>query len=296
MTKSALLIAIAAMAIFTVPATAQEEKPKSPVKSVKIAETSAPVAIEKNVNFEAIVKEAAAAPVQRNPGEMMLTDIEGRQLNVELLAANGDMLRIKRVDDAKEFEIQMAQLDEISHDRVKNWIERNPEMTNFSIAFEVGKRLAEADEFESAGRSLKTSQWVYDITMTNQTRNLLSGAEVEYRIIYDDEVAFSRTSAMPGKGGKQQDGENVELPDMSFNERAEFTTPRVELHTYNYAPTRGQREFEKDKLIGIWIRVTKRGQILDEYQSNVAVMRDLSWDGEEETGIVIRDSFKEEFE
>ncbi len=83
---------------------------------------------------------------------------------------------------------------------------------------------------------------------------------------------------------------------MSFNERAEFTTPRVELHTYNYAPTRGQREFEKDKLIGIWIRVTKRGQVLDEYQSNVAVMRDLSWDGEEETGIVIRDSFKEEFE
>ncbi len=237
----------------------------------------------------------AVASTARRPGEMTLTDTSGRKLDVEVLGANGDTLRIRRMTDEREFEIQMTQLDSLSSIRVQKWIDRTPAMTKFSIQFEVEKRLAESDDFSTAGRTLKTSQWVYDVKLTNLTRNVLNDAIVEYRIVYDDAVAFSRTSAMPGKGAKQQEGQEVALPEMGFNERAEFTTPKLKLETYEYAPSRGEKEYERDKLIGIWIRVTKRGQILDEFKSNLAAMQAISWDSEDDEEIIITDSFKDKF-
>ncbi|NNE90903.1 MAG: hypothetical protein HKN23_04590 [Verrucomicrobiales bacterium] len=239
---------------------------------------------------------ATFAPATQDPDEMTLVDLQGRSLDARLISANGEVVKIQRLSDDLEFELRLDQLDEVSARRVTNWIERDPDAADYSMKFEVEKRLSESDSFEAGGRSLKTNQWVYDVKLTNVTRNELKGAMLEYRIIFDDKVAFTRTSAFPGKGPKQQEGEEVALPEMGFNDRAEFTTPSVQLHTYEYSPTRGQKDFERDKLLGIWIRITKRGEVIDEFRSNEAVLGDLAWDAEEELEIEVVDSFKKNFE
>ena len=69
----------------------------------------------------------------------------------------------------------------------------------------------------------------------------------------------------------------------------------METDTYEYKPARGDREYLKDEIKGIWIRVIRHDEIIAEYKSNEAAMSNLSWDNEEEVEIKITNRFKESF-
>ena len=224
-----------------------------------------------------------------------LYDEEDRGLDVQLLSLVGEYISIRRASDGKVFDLPLAKLNDASRDYVYKWVEATPQAVDYSLGIEVTKRMDLDDKYETAGRTLKTSKVRYDVVVTNRTRNPLSGAIVEYRIIYDDDVSFLRSTAYPGKG-EQWDGEAADLPDMDFNGRVEFTTPAVEIDSYEYKPSRGEREYRKDKIVGIWVRLIKQGVILSEYKSNEQAMGSLVWDGEDEEGIVFKDTFKESFE
>ncbi|MCB1093238.1 MAG: hypothetical protein KDL87_16985, partial [Verrucomicrobiae bacterium] len=215
---------------------------------------------------------------------------DGRFLDAQLLSITGNVVTVKRLSDEKQFEVSLENLDEVSTRRVELWMERDPNAIDFSIDITAKKRQAESDSFETLGRVLKTSRWVYDVVITNQSRNELRDAEVEYRIIYDDEVEFVKSSVYPGKGENQQDGQAVPLPPMAFNGRAEFSTPAVDMHTYEYVPLRGEKEYFRDQIVGIWVRVSRQGKVIAEFQSNAASMHNLAWDGEDEIDIVVKDS------
>ena len=59
-------------------------------------------------------------------------------------------------------------------------------------------------------------------------------------------------------------------------------------------PTKGEREFHKDTVKGIWVRITRRGEVIAEYQSNEAAMGSLSWDNESHDEIKFRRTFGDE--
>jgi hypothetical protein len=60
-------------------------------------------------------------------------------------------------------------------------------------------------------------------------------------------------------------------------------------------PQRGEREFSRDSVKGLWLRVTKNGEILFEYQSHPGAMASLSWDNEEKTEIRVTNRFRDQF-
>ena len=218
----------------------------------------------------------------------------GALLEAQLVSATGDVITVERAADKKQFQVPLDKFHDLSQRYIKLWLERDVEAIDYSISFVARKRMLDDSEYETAGRKLTTTKWVYDIELNNRTRNELEGAAIEFRIFYDDEVKLQRTSAYPG-GGIEQDGESVALPEMGFNARAEFTTPPVQLETYRYDPTRGEREYRKDHLVGIWLRVVKGEDVIAEYKSNETVMKDFVWDGEEATEIKVTDSFGDEF-
>lgn len=186
--------------------------------------------------------------------------------------------------------------DSETEQMIRHWIEVDPEAVDYSLELRASREMVDSSEFEIAGRYFKKVEWTYHVTLANQTRNELNDAQIEYRIVFDDNVAITRTTAMPGKGKNQQDGQAVDLPGMQFNDEIEFKTPVIETETYEYKPTRGDRDFLRDEVKGIWIRVVRHGEVIAEYKSNQAAMGDLSWDNEDEIEITITNRFRDSFE
>ena len=226
---------------------------------------------------------------------MTLRSVAGQELEAKLISATGENVTIERVGDGRQFVVPIANLDNYSGERVRQWMERAPGAVAFNFAVTATKTLVDSSTFMTAGRDLKTADWSYRVKVTNLTRNLLTGAQLEYRIVYDDEVEFAKTVVSPGKGANQQDGQLVDLPEMHFNDEIEFDTPPLQLQTYEYVPTRGEREYSRDSIKGIWVRIVKNGVVLFEYQSHPATMASLSWDNEDKLEIRVTNQFRERF-
>lgn len=250
---------------------------------------------KKTLKVAAVDREALRSRLAPERG-IMLRDDAGREVRATLLSAHGETVRIQRLDDEREFEVLIDTFDSHTEERIRSWIAQDPEAVDYSLDIRAVRNLSGSDTFESLGRSITTKKWSYHVTVTNQTRNELNDAQVEFRVVYDDHVAFSRTSPYPGEGEDQQEGQAVDLPAMEFNDQIEFDTPVLETHAYEYNPTRGKREEIKDSIKGIWIRVVRHGKILAEFKSNEAFMRSLSWDNEDEVEIRITNKFRDSFE
>lgn len=262
-------------------------------------EAAVKVRVDDPAQVEQKALAAAAADRQDTQGEfyerpMRLYDVDGRVIEARLVSAAGDVITVERTEDGKEFQIELDRFHHTSRHYIELWLQRDVDAIDYLVDFVVRKRLIDSSDYETLGRSLTTNKWVYDVELTNRTRNELSGTQIEFRIFHDDEVYFVRTTAYPGEG-LQQEGEGVELPELGFNARAEFTTTPVELDTYRYTPSRGDKEYRRDKIVGIWLRLVKNGELVEEYKSNETVMKDFVWDGEEAETITVKDSFADEF-
>lgn len=247
------------------------------------------------LRLAAVKRDVLRAP-SAPPAGWTLRDDEGREVEANLVSAHGEIVKIQRLDDEREFDVPISMFDSETEQMIRHWIEVDPEAVDYSLELRASREMVDSSEFEIAGRYFKKVEWTYHITLANQTRNELNDAQIEYRIVFDDNVAITRTTAMPGKGKNQQDGQAVDLPGMQFNDEIEFKTPVIETETYEYKPTRGDRDFLRDEVKGIWIRVVRHGEVIAEYKSNQAAMGDLSWDNEDEIEITITNRFRDSFE
>jgi len=258
---------------------------------------TAPVGAQENKPVQKVVaieKKALVAPIAPERA-VVLRNISGQEIEAILLSAHGDSVKIQRIDDGVEFVVPVAIFDEFSVRQINNWMESDPEAVNYSVSISTEKNMSDSNTYTTQGRDLKTEKWTYQVTLSNLTRNSLSEAVVEYRIIYDDEVEFVRASASPGKGSNQQEGQTTELPDLEFNDQVQFTTLPVEINDYKYDPIRGERERSRDTIKGIWVRVTKNGKIIGEYQSSPSALASVQWDNEDEIDIQVTNRFRDSF-
>lgn len=299
---AAAVISLTATA-FLVPTLAQggdpkkeKERPKQKPISLAVAKVSPKVAAAATTTNPITFPDFNFDPdVPEHLRPVRLFSKDGRFFDARVLSATHEQVTVQRLNDSRTFDVAMAALDDASVRHLEAWMDRGQVAESYSIDFEVKKRLLESDSFDSVGRNFKKLKWGYDVVLTNQSRGELRDAELEYQIVYDDEVEFVRTSAYPGNGKNQREERSVSLPPLNFNGRAEFTTPAVEMQTYEYAPLRGDREYRRDEIVGIWIRILKNDEIVAEFQSHPAAMQSLTWDGEEEIEIVVKDSFQDQF-
>lgn len=228
-------------------------------------------------------------------GAWTLRNDNGQEIQAHLLSAHGETIKIQRVEDEREFDVPISAFDDPTQDRIRNWMEEDPDAISYNIAIKTQRNLVDSSELKTGGKTFKNSKWAYRVTVSNLTRNDLNNAKVEYRIVYDDKVTFSRNVPMPGDGQNRQDGQAVDLPEMAFNDEIEFVTPPVETQTYKYEPTKGEREYAKDEVKGIWVRVVRHDEVIAEYRSNEAFMKSLSWDNEDQVEIKVTNKFRDSF-
>jgi len=271
-------------------ASAKQAKSKTKVKAKAPSES-----VEDPVLLDAVFPPPVARPSALQPG-ITLRDEEGREVKAVLISAHGENVKIQRVDDEREFTVPIATFDDYSKDTIRSWIDTDPTAVQYSLAISAQRVLIDSTDFSLSGRTMKSARWAYRVKIANQTRNDLSNAQVEFRIIYDDKIEFARSTPLPGKGPGQQEGQAADLPKMAFNDEVEFTTPSVSIDTYEFVPTRGPREQIRDSLKGIWVRVLRHGEVIAEYKSNTASMGNLVWDQEDEIEIKFTNRFRESTE
>lgn len=233
--------------------------------------------------------------VEEQDDGFTLRDQTGREMQAHLVSAHGETVKIQRVDDEKEFDVPIAMFDSETKDMIENWIDNDPAAVAYSLELTATRELLDSSSYSLAGRDFKTSKWAFKVALSNRTRNELRDAQIEYRIVFDDNVTISRTTAIPGKGANQQDGQSVDLPPIAFNDEVEFLTPPVETDSYEYKPNRGERDFLKDEVKGIWLRVVRHDEVIAEYKSNAPAMSGISWDNEDEVKITITNKFRDSF-
>lgn len=261
----------------------------------RVLSQSADPSKEENAQKVAAVDPKALRELSAPDAVMTLRNVDGQEIEAKLIAATGDNVTIERIGDGRQFIVPLANLDNYTNERVHQWMDQSPGAIAFNFDVSATKTLLDSNTFMTAGRDLKSAEWSYRVKVTNLTRNVLSGAQLEYRIVFDDEVEIAKTVVAPGKGGNQQDGQLLDLPEMQFNEEIEFDTPPLILHTYEYVPQRGEREYSRDSIKGIWVRISKNGVVLYEYQSHPATMASLSWDNEDKLEIRVTNQFRDEF-
>jgi hypothetical protein len=261
----------------------------------RVLSQSADPSKEENTQKVAAVDPKALRELSAPDAVMTLRNVDGQEIEAKLIAATGDNVTIERIGDGRQFIVPLANLDNYTNERVHQWMDQSPGAIAFNFDVSATKTLLDSNTFMTAGRDLKSAEWSYRVKVTNLTRNVLSGAQLEYRIVFDDEVEIAKTVVAPGKGGNQQDGQLLDLPEMQFNEEIEFDTPPLILHTYEYVPQRGEREYSRDSIKGVWVRILKNGVVLFEYQSHPATMASLSWDNEDKLEIRVTNQFRDEF-
>jgi hypothetical protein len=259
-----------------------------------LAQTTDPATKEKTQKVAAVDPKALRAPSAPD-AVMTLRSVSGQEIEAKLISGTGENVTIERIGDGRQFIVPLANLDNYSNERVRQWMDQGPGAVAFNFSVSATKTLLDSNTFMTAGRDLKSAEWSYRVKVTNLTRNVLNGAQLEYRIVFDDEVEIAKTVVAPGKGANQQDGQLVDLPEMQFNDEIEFDTPPLTLHTYEYVPLRGEREYSRDSIKGLWVRIVKNGVVLFEYQSHPATMASLSWDNEDKLEIRVTNQFRDQF-
>jgi len=89
---------------------------------------------------------------------LAVKDTKGRALEIELISVVGQDVRFKRVDNAKEFTVPLAQFDEASQGKIKEQAATLPAvLPPFDIDVVIGKRHDEGNSYYLVDQKISTT-------------------------------------------------------------------------------------------------------------------------------------------
>ncbi len=146
------------------------------------------------------------------------------------------------------------------------------------VEIKAARQRLDQEKARSGGPvTVKVSEIVYNITVTNKTFKVFPELKVKYMIFYQD--------GQPGQAGKPPEvsvtgGET--LTNLEGNRSATFDTKAFKLSAAQLAGgyywTSGADARQKDRVTGVWIKVfSPDGRVLGEYANPASVARKNTW-------------------
>ncbi len=209
-----------------------------------------------------------------------LTDQFGRTLQAEVLALEGETVKIKR-EDGQLFDLPLANLSDDDQVAIKTWAQDNPPPpprastppaqikvpvpAAGSVTLNVSRGKFNSDTtYQSAYYKGTNEEWGYNIEVNNTTLHPIDNLRVEY-IIFGKLYGGSRQTtqsgrhAVPSLEGKKTD---------SFRTKAfRFSKFRSSDGSYNYA----------GGLTGVWARLYAGDVLIAEYASPETLKTKEKW-------------------
>ena len=197
----------------------------------------------------------------------------GRTMEADLISHTGISSDIIKVSmGGKQLDVEISLFSDKDQKFIRNWMEETPPKIDYAFRVEATlKQLGTVPKKTSSSRSsssrTKTKTNVYEIHLTNLTRQTVRDLRLEYRIVKE------------GRSGKfefQKGSKEISEP-MRYNQDVVLTTAKSELDSYRSSYSSYSY---KEAVLGILVRVfNQQGELVTDWRSTGTKMEKISWEG-----------------
>lgn len=186
----------------------------------------------------------------------VLTDTEGQLIECTLINYEKGNVRIKM--DGQKFSLPLSRFSKASSRDVLDWAaDRAVRLGKVRINISTPRRKSERDD-----KNKQIQHVNYSITIYNDSDIDIDGLEVEYKIYWlDGRVEVSDPFYF-------WIDQHEEIGRLNSRNRKIFNTASIMLK---------ERNKRKDSAIGVWVRIYRNGQFLQEKSSPTGLLRRVGW-------------------
>lgn len=220
-----------------------------------------------------------------------LTDTQGRSIQAEIIAVEGDAATIKRAD-GQAFKLPLEKLTQVDQARLREWAKdqktKAPVFPAGAIKVTPTKKRVSKKEIEQdvtlttqetikAGKTITEEQWGYELEIVSATGIDLSGLKIEYRLfVNEDNVHVSDREE-----GFRSQKYSAELPDLPGYGRTTFTTKTMLAKSERYAKgiragETGARKSD-ESLAGIWVKIYRGKELIYDWVTPERLRNGSNW-------------------
>lgn len=234
---------------------------------------------------------------QGSDGELHeFTDKTGKKILAELLAVSEDRrtMRIRR-EDGQVFQSEIVALSLDDQQFIKDWMESRPDDAaimpaeiDYRLEMEIAKKALGTERHTYRSYDLEQKMQNFAITVTNLSRDSLSGAQVEYVIVWANalDVYLDEDGEWTARFSSSNDFDISQaevaaisgilpLEEVAFNRDITVTTEEHELNRMMHS----SEVYREDEFRGIIARIVdSQGRSLQESRVGSAAIDDLTWD------------------
>ena len=202
----------------------------------------------------------------------------GRVMIAELISHTGADANTVKIDKSgKKMDVKVDIFSEKDQQFIRDWMKSTPPTLDYAFRIQaVKKKQSEVKGSRSYFSSSKTEVYLYEITITNLTRQPVSDLRIEHRT-----ASQGRSKSLKFQRGT----ENVKGP-LRYNDQITFISSPAKIQSgsgrssYGY----GSSYNFKESLLGVILRIYgPDGEPIEEWRSSGTRMDQVSWDAAEQT-------------
>lgn len=212
-----------------------------------------------------------------------LTSQDGRAIEVDILAYEGDSIRIKRKDSGQTFTVP---IDSFSADdqrvlRAEAKIEaaKPKPVPAGSVQIELSRGMFSSEKRDSVGLTYTYEQWGFNVAIVNRSGPPLENLRIEYILFLEPNPAH----VAPEDRGKLKRASGREtLEPLALGARTQFRTKTVEAVKVALKPgwvwsDEDRKRTTRDKLYGTWVRLYRGDELIAETATPVGLLSREKW-------------------
>lgn len=231
--------------------------------------------------FPALLLMASSAQAETRT----LTDTQGRKIEADVIAVEGDQVRICRAD-GQTFNLPMDRLVEADQKALRAWAKPQPlppgsfEVQMSRVCFaretvETDVKLTDGSTVKN-GRVTTEEKWGFNLVVSNRTSAPLSKLRAEYILFAtQDDVHRDKTE------GFRRAKHRSAIEEIPAYGRLDFRTEAVSAFKMKYkgnirSAATGDNK-SRESLHGVWIKIYRGDELIYEAASPDRLMREEKW-------------------
>lgn len=190
----------------------------------------------------------------------------GSTIRAELVKAKGQTIILKS-DAGKELQVPLASFSLEDQNAILKWMAEDPWAIDYHFTCKAEEKLLKDTKVAGRGYGERYAavQKIFDVSVLNGSRNAIDNLTLEWRVFLLNRVDPSGSAATITADQVFFKSGTEAMPVLNFNGTFRFRTKPYVLHSIKETYQTGR--VEKDRLLGVWVRIFRLGQVVGEWKS-----------------------------